>query len=901
MFKTAKTQILGYSNNSSDFKKSASVSKIASFYEEHPVSSTSIAERLEMVAESYNISKDPKDYIYVAVRALTADVPNENWDAFAEKELLRFASEHSCKVYQTFNLKPHHVNHRSQNPMQARGAILDVYYNTKNDEHFPELLIGVDKTKDKRLAEGIASGEINGFSMGCDAESTICNVCGHKANSPYQFCSHIRSSKGKEFEGKVAFEWCEGVTFMEESSVDDPADKNAITQEVILASKNKMEVESEFLAINSKLNKILTNIEGDNNMRKAANIEAQEAEDASIKKDIPVETKGKGKEVEIKGKPPEKGKEKEEPKGKEKMDFKKLKEKEKKSELSSDEFGGVGATEKLPDRATVAGKENPYAKLHAERKEAVDEPAKKIWKNYVKDYGDDLTKDVKPKKIGETSKEADSGQKFIKLDNSSGNPPAKFKIDKANGNPPAKFKFAKIYKDVEAFPTQKFLVIAKNRVPIYLVDIVMCDGKVASKENIALFAKFTLRSVAEKGLATTMKEYKAKRLFSMYDTKYEPTMIKEFAGDIRDPKKHRDRPAKGVEESGTGDLSKVDRSKVREKEIYGDGQKDMKMKGSKKAQELSPLIDMIEAEEVKGTKPEDIKKIIDAWFDGKGGGPTAYARKKAGVTDRAVRDFSDKFQPEQKKGLLAEGEGDLKKVNRGTTQADEIYAKGSDDLDIKRDNVVDLKASKNPYIEARKEKKTKVPEKWKFGSIELEVDTNKKAALEKEYGRLVAESEKEFTAFKNMFKKRFSRALELATKRANLNLIDNDLKIAFGDVLTTPNEDYIGMDSQLAMDLIERAFSEGGNKFVASLIKEAEKYLEIPEDSFLAFEEDTNTLNLVLPVAEQSPVVEPPMAPIDEGEELVEVASRSNPVFTPKDGSIHKWDHLKGALRERLS
>lgn len=259
--KFAKTTVLAYTNDTSKgfgYSKTASIDKIASYYKEQPLGTIDVKAKLETVADTYKISKNPDDYVFVSVRALTANVPNENHDCFMEEELLRFDQKQGCKVYATFNLKPHHVNHRSSDPTQARGCIIDVHYNTKNAEHFPELLIAVDKTKDKKLAEGIASGELNSFSMGCSSGHTICSICGNKASVPSEFCTHISLYKGKEVEGKIAFEDCREVGFEEESSVDDPADKQALTQEVILASKgdntSDMATETEFLKVNTKLN-----------------------------------------------------------------------------------------------------------------------------------------------------------------------------------------------------------------------------------------------------------------------------------------------------------------------------------------------------------------------------------------------------------------------------------------------------------------------------------------------------------------------------------------------------------------------------------------------------------------------------------------------------------------------
>ena len=1319
MFKTAKIQILSYNNNisKSAFKKTANTEKYASHFDDVTESSSiieDIKEKLSVVAGTYSISSNPNDYIYVAVRALTADIPNENWDAFAEKELLRFEPKYGCRVYQTFNLKPHHVNHRSQDPTQARGAILDSHYNTKNAEHFPEILVAIDKTKDKRLANGIASGEIEGWSMGCfeagtpilmsngtlknieninigdevithkgnnkkvsfvmsrphtgeiyeikvdsvqkpfvvteehplwmfdnnkqefdwvevrdlkegdivtcptnafsknhsdidmqkarlfgyylaegrvkfrdkernidaiygiefcinkdendikeeicslinsvtkkepticvhntcenalviniyapelaqefykwglsgskqkqlsefvlnwslylkskmlgayfngdghqaqgrhsngaiyvataskllanqvyhillqlgvlaylteqkrkptpngysvglntqyqikvgknyvnqfidltgfngekiqlknkgsqrkfffenywcspitsikkipydnyvynfevegdnsyiangiavhncDAEYTTCNVCGKKANTPSEFCDHIKFYKGKDFEGKIAFEWCEGVTFVEESSVDDPADKNALTQETILASKNKeLEQESEFLAINSKLNTILAKLDegGTMGIEKTSD-EIKPSDEANIEKTEPLKKLDKDKNDVLK-------------------QYKDKKDKEDEEQLSQEEFGAIVKTPEITsDVVKNKTSENNM-------KKAVDSDAKKYWKKYVKDYGDEAVKDVKPKKIGyivtcySTSGEptdrirvasylealqigkkwktkgggyeivSDKGQMFTKIDSPAGNAPKEFQIDRKKGNPPAEFKFAKVYKDIEIFsvsPKSKYWVIAKANTPLF----VMLQPTEFSGTNKRNAMVEVLKSIAKKGLHTVMNQYKAHKLKSLYTPVYKPSIVEEFSGDIQDSKKFRTKPTKGIETQGVDDLETVDRSKVKEKSVDADGEKDMPLKHSmvKKGQELAELFTLIDAEEAKGTPDDQIIQIIDAWIAGKGKGgkkdtteikesakmtpeaqefisnkiktlveegyvqdqaaaiaydmarkqgydvpeKTGKKDKKASITDRAIRDLSDagKVQPEATKGSTSEGAHDLDKVKRDDTKADEVFASGKDDLDIKRDNVVNLKANK----ESIKAKLAKiVKEKLLKKAIEETV---------------IKEQEAKFEDYKKAFRERLIRALHLAAKRANLNIIDNDLKLAIGDVLVSPTEDYIGMDGDLAMNLIEDGFLKGGDKYIESLLKEADKYIDLSEQSFLELEDDAKRINVIMPALPVSAKV----ANVNQTSSLAEEFSSNNPIITPKASSDNgsKWSHLKGIFDERL-
>jgi hypothetical protein len=896
--------------------KSASVQKVASFYNQDPPKADDIAEKLKVVAESYCISADPKDYIYVAVRALTADAPNENHDAFSEKELLRFDSKFGCKVYQTFNMKPHHVNHRSADPKQARGVILDSHYNTKNAEHFPEIFVAVDKTKDKKLAEGIKSGDLEGWSMGCSASWTICSICDHSAESPAEFCNHIRFHKGKEINGKVAFEWCEGVCFEEESSVDDPADKNALTQEVILASaeskKDDVHLETELLTINSKLNKIFEKIseKEDTNMTVKKASSKKESHDSKEK------------------------------------DFEHYRDEKKdkdEKQMSGSEYGILPegddrskgtenvATKEAPKEASK--EENPYLKI------ALDSGAKEVWKKYLGDYGAAMGKDIKKKKLSAENKKADSGQMFKSLDSKQGNPPADFKIDKKKGNPPAEFKFAQLFKDIEVFPAKKsYLVVAKSKRPIYIV--ALKDEKSTMRQS----SLGVLKGIMTDGLVGTMKKYEAVKLKGFQPT-FKPSLVDEFSGDNRD-KSLRSTPSKGLNEDGVIDEGKPNlKGKPREDSLDADGINTVKLSSteiSRRVKAMQDMMEMIDQEQAKGTPQTDMITKIDAWIEewDKAGRPVTSPttspssgvtppvtptssvepkegdkkeadKKEAGVEDRAMGDLKGHEKAEAKDPVTAKGEDDLAKVKRDDQKGNEIWSAGKDDLDMPRKHVVDLKANKQAYetkeVEINTQNKKDISDK-KWKAIQ-KANIDRKEVVEK----IKVESAKEVSEFKKAFRQRMLRALKLASKRSDLNIIDNPLKMHMADVLMGPTEKYTGMDADLATSLIENTFALAGSSYIGHLLKEAETYIDMPEESFLSIEDDAKKLNLVLPLADVTDHAgdEFPMS-LGEGEEgflgdesgsmgsddLMARASRNNPVLTPKSEE-HGGKHglLKGIFK----
>ena len=255
--KTAQVQFLGVQHQGS-WSKSASHSKSSSFYMDED-GSINVEAALDTVASPYRISRDPRNYLFIPLRANSADRPNNNLDGWELTELQRYDDIVGTPVYRTYDLKPHFVNHNAADLTLSRGVILDSHLNMQNpaddmvkqavfeatgkevdQDIFVELLVAVDTTKDPALAEAYRKGSVDSFSMGCDVVATQCSACANVATNDFQLCSCIRGKHSRipveceDGERRLAWEKCMGTIFQEISAVDDPADETAIVQEGIL-------------------------------------------------------------------------------------------------------------------------------------------------------------------------------------------------------------------------------------------------------------------------------------------------------------------------------------------------------------------------------------------------------------------------------------------------------------------------------------------------------------------------------------------------------------------------------------------------------------------------------------------------------------------------------------------
>lgn len=180
---------------------------------------------LEAVSDTYKISTDPGDYIFMVQRALSANVPNKNMDAFEETELLDLKDDGRF-TYETFIGVPLLREHRDSELHKAGGVVIGAYLDDNNEaDKCVITLSAMDTKKWSDVSNLLRNGYKIGFSMGCMVGRTICSVCGNEARRTEEFCEHIRNKFGAYY-GK-AWEWCRDVWFRELSYVEVPADSKA--------------------------------------------------------------------------------------------------------------------------------------------------------------------------------------------------------------------------------------------------------------------------------------------------------------------------------------------------------------------------------------------------------------------------------------------------------------------------------------------------------------------------------------------------------------------------------------------------------------------------------------------------------------------------------------------------
>jgi hypothetical protein len=256
---------------------SASLSRIASF-DDYRTEDGYLYARIRAISSRVNKNHDGWPSIELAGNQDIFDHHTSNTGGFTVE-----ASKDAEYGFSTFLGKPIFVDHHNSDPSRARGVIVDAklhvddhktaaqkdsYYRDAPANHTPptwvELLLEVDAKSFPKLAKAIIDGSrnakngIDGFSMGCDVERSVCNICKNSATTPEEFCNHVRM-KGAYFDSyddmgrktsKKSYEDCYGIKFFEISAVFDPADETALIREVRSnvkeASMNKFAPISEY-------------------------------------------------------------------------------------------------------------------------------------------------------------------------------------------------------------------------------------------------------------------------------------------------------------------------------------------------------------------------------------------------------------------------------------------------------------------------------------------------------------------------------------------------------------------------------------------------------------------------------------------------------------------------------
>ncbi len=146
------------------------------------------ATRFDLEAEI----KSHPDSLFVKCFAIKADEMNDNGDWFGYDELK--------KSTPTFVGVPVFTNHNNADAEAARGKVVHSWWD--EDKNGIMIIARVDAEAYPQLARGIKEEYIMGTSMGCQVKFSLCSICHNKAETPDQYCEHIREKKTRPVEAK---------------------------------------------------------------------------------------------------------------------------------------------------------------------------------------------------------------------------------------------------------------------------------------------------------------------------------------------------------------------------------------------------------------------------------------------------------------------------------------------------------------------------------------------------------------------------------------------------------------------------------------------------------------------------------------------------------------------------
>ena len=187
---------------------------------------------LPKAAEHYKISPRLSDYVLVPIPALFTDLPNTNGEGLSFAEATAFNPKHGMLAYKTFKGMPTHFEHDNRDITKAKGVILDSFMrpikNIGNGKYWKiVLLLAFDRTKDPQLAQAIATGQMNSYSVGYYYTAYTCTVCGHMVTQDRigNTCSHTMPGRKtyKTPNGKLAYRLLRNAKGFECSAVGTPA------------------------------------------------------------------------------------------------------------------------------------------------------------------------------------------------------------------------------------------------------------------------------------------------------------------------------------------------------------------------------------------------------------------------------------------------------------------------------------------------------------------------------------------------------------------------------------------------------------------------------------------------------------------------------------------------------
>jgi hypothetical protein len=146
---------------------------------------------LKHFRENYTIRENCAYVLFIAMGSVEFWGPNNNADAFTEYDLRN--------TYSRFETEAHiYVEHRNKDKSICLGKPVVAKYNQKM--HRIELILEFDYEQAKKNTDvdainaikDIKEGKLVEVSMGTHVDYDVCSICGHKAKTVKDHCTHIK-------------------------------------------------------------------------------------------------------------------------------------------------------------------------------------------------------------------------------------------------------------------------------------------------------------------------------------------------------------------------------------------------------------------------------------------------------------------------------------------------------------------------------------------------------------------------------------------------------------------------------------------------------------------------------------------------------------------------------------
>jgi len=173
----------------------------------------------EALEYSKHVKKEPgkTSILVLAMGASEYYGPNRNGDAFRESELI--------KHHHTFESNAHvFKSHVNKDPAKAIGKVIKSFYN--HDMHRVEIIMQLDDALCPDIVQKVREQKDVAVSMGCRIKYDVCSICGNKAPTRAQYCTHLKYQMNDIYpDGRVVCADNPAPNFFDISVVYRPADK----------------------------------------------------------------------------------------------------------------------------------------------------------------------------------------------------------------------------------------------------------------------------------------------------------------------------------------------------------------------------------------------------------------------------------------------------------------------------------------------------------------------------------------------------------------------------------------------------------------------------------------------------------------------------------------------------